>query len=132
LIEWSEAWYRGAEVTDHIVQIKTKANAWIDMAQCTGAGLSCSIDMLTLQVLTQLDFNDPIQIRITAINLIGQSLWSDINTDETIRQIPGKMHNPSRGALTSESQIHVKWLPLEGVDDTGNSPILAYQLMFDN
>lgn len=42
------------------------------------------------------------------------------------------MSAPFRGDLTSELQIQAEWLPLSTTEETGNSEILAYQLMWDN
>ena len=39
---------------------------------------------------------------------------------------------PTRGADTNEIQIQIDWLALTTVDDTGDSAITAYQLMWDD
>ena len=51
-----------------------------------------------------------------------------------IRVIPGKAFAPTEGAGTSQTQIQVEWQALTAAteDGTGSSPILSYQLMWDN
>lgn len=68
---------------------------------------------------------------MAAINLIGQSTWSDINAETTVKEKPSQMTNPVRGTLTNESQIQVLIDALAG-SSTGDSTILAYQIMWDN
>jgi hypothetical protein len=86
--------------------------------------------MLTISPISLL-FQDTIQVRVAAINLIGQSAWSENNAETTVREKPTQMPGPTRGLLTNENQIQVDIAPLE-LSDTGDSTILAYQIMWDN
>ena len=79
---------------------------------------------LTISPISLL-FQDTIQVRVAAINLIGQSAWSDTNAEKTISEKPAQMQGPTRGVLTNENQIQVIIAPLE-LSDTGDSTILAY------
>ena len=57
-----------------------------------------------------LAFDDLVEVRIQAINSIGSSLASAVNTDGAkIRVIPGKAYAPTEGLETSQSQIQVDW-----------------------
>lgn len=102
-IEWDEVWARGAVIDDYNVEIQSALGDWQTMALCSGDGLLCSIDMISLyDAPISLLFNDPILVRVSATNLIGTSVWSDTEQSTTLRQVPQKMNNPARGALTSE------------------------------
>ena len=72
-------------------------------------------------------------MRLSSINGQGQSLPSDANTDGArVRAVPGKAHAPTEGDLTSHNQIEVQWLALTTAEETGNTAIVSYQLLWDN
>ena len=49
-------------------------------------------------------FDDLVEVRVQAINVIGSSLASAVNTDGArIRVIPGKAYTPTEGLETSQS-----------------------------
>ena len=77
--------------------------------------------------------NTLIEVRVSSINSQGQSLPSEINTEGArVRAIPGKAYSPTEGDLTSHNQIEVVWQAMVTAEETGNSPILSYQLIWDN
>jgi hypothetical protein len=76
-----------------------------------------------------LAFKDEIKVQVAATNSIGQGSWSLTHSDTTVRVVPSAMLPVTRGALTTETQIHIEWLPLTSLADTGNSTVTAYQVL---
>ena len=74
-------------------------------------------------------FKDQIKVQVTATNSIGQGQWSQTHSDTTVRVVPGAMLPVTRGALTTETQIHIEWPALTSLEDTGNSTVTAYQIL---
>lgn len=71
-------------------------------------------------------------VRASATNPQGTSAFSEGNTAGALaRTVPLSPLPPTRGDETTENQVEVEWISVVG-RDTGNSPILSYQLWWDN
>lgn len=90
------------------MQLRAKDMSWETVDSCTSdsLSLSCVIPMSYIRGGTLLlEFDDPIPIRIAAVNSIGQGAWSATDSLTTVRIEPAKMNPVSRGSLTNEIQI---------------------------
>jgi len=91
VIDWNTPLENGAAITSYIIEILDSTGAWQqDSTYCDGAdptvisSTSCEIPLLTLidsEDNFKLGVADLVVARITAINVIGQSLVSDSNID---------------------------------------------------
>ena len=79
-----------------------------------------------------LEQGDPVIARVSATNQIGTSDFSDLNSiTGLIQTVPGKPPTePSRGPLTTTSQIHVQIGELS-LEESGGSPVLSYEITYD-
>ena len=78
-----------------------------------------------------LEFGNLIKVRVSAYNVIGYGIASVPNTvGATVRTVPIKMADPTRGIATTTNRIQVNWIALT-YPDNGNSDILSYNLVWD-
>eukprot|EP00347_Sterkiella_histriomuscorum_P011727 403371340 len=139
-VSWIAPESNGESIDYYTIEIATNPDmtSWkIDSVNCPGTDpslTSCVIPMLSLQSGDyDYEYGELVQVRIRAHNLQGDSLDSPVlSTGATIRTLPDKMGIPSKGLSTSTYQIQVKWDELTDALDTGNSPILSYNLYWDN
>jgi hypothetical protein len=70
---------------------------------------------------------------VSAKNLIG---FGDVSptssTAVTLQTEPQAPYAPTRGALTTTTQIHVTWTYLTTAIETGGSAITSYHLQWDS
>ena len=77
-------------------------------------------------------FDQLVVVRVSGSNSIGFGPTSLPNTaGAKIRTAPLAMNPPSRGSLSTDNSIQVVWSD-PGSPITGNSPILSYNLYWDN
>lgn len=76
-----------------------------------------------------------IEAKVKAINSIGESAYSpqtsSAHTAATVETVPGTMAIPTRGSLTSSSQVHIEWAQMTTQAETGDSAITSYVLYWD-
>lgn len=137
-ISWTSPSSNYDTITAYNIEILDKANsAWsTETANCDGsnsiilANLYCIIPMTTLYASPfNLEYNDLVEVRISAYNQFGWSAESDTNTvGATILTEPQQMSIPRRGSSTTISQVQVEWDSLTTDAEKGGSPILSYHL----
>ena len=78
-----------------------------------------------------LSFDSLIQVRVSATNSIGNSIYSVVNTiGARVRSVPNQMESPTLGTDITETQLDIRWNALTGAS-SGNSDIISYQLFWD-
>lgn len=89
--------------------------------------------MATLRALPfNLQYGQLIQARISAKNIIGWNVPSDVNiVGATVRIEPVKMGAVTRGSQTTEHQIEILWTPLTLTEELRGAPIVSYNLQWD-
>lgn len=136
-IQWAVPDNNGAQISFYVVQVQNQAASAFetDLTNCDPQGestTSCVIPMTRLaQTPFDLQFQQQIVVRVAGVNFYGQGPFSETNqSGETLRQVPSKM-NGVNIVTQKEDQISLSWAAL--VDpNTGNSPILSYNLVFDD
>lgn len=93
----------------------------------------CNIEM---SVLRDAPFNlaqgDPIVVKAQALNVIGWSADSSIDSGAAVQTEPLKPSSaPTRAASSSQTALVTEWAALTGTD-TGGSPIVSYALQYDD
>jgi hypothetical protein len=80
-----------------------------------------------------LALGDPISVRISALNSIGEGDLSPVYSDgDIVRTEPLKPATPlTEGTNTDDSQIEVEWTKIEGAD-AGHDVITEYKVYWDN
>lgn len=137
-ISWSTPSNGHAEIDQYEVQIADSSSTWQTVASCSGTTSSslttqeCTVDMSDLWASPySLSFDSLIQARARAHNSYGWGSFSDSNTiGARVRAVPSQMSAPEIGSY-SDTSITLSWTPLTS-PATGNSPILGYQLLWDN
>ena len=118
VIDWSLPNSRGSDILSYIVEVQSQLGSWIEPGNgCDSSSTemlearSCIVEMSQLISSTyDLVFDDLVEVRVSAVNGIGQSSVSDVNADGArVKVVPGKAFTPSEGAATSQSQIQVEW-----------------------
>lgn len=137
LISWTMPHDGYQSIINYLVEIQTSTGAWKqDVSNCKGsdpAMLTCLIPMSVLIATPyNLNFDTLIVVRATAQNSYGFAKYPSVaNTDGArIRITPSQMAAPTI-VLHTDTTIQVRWVELTGVQ-TGNSPILSYNLYWDN
>mmetsp|Transcript_29136 Transcript_29136/g.28195 ORF Transcript_29136/g.28195 Transcript_29136/m.28195 type:complete len:170 (-) Transcript_29136:3102-3611(-) len=111
-----------------------------ELSYCDGSqqaivtSLYCFIPMSVLwDPPYNLDRADSIIAIAKAKNSIGwaDNYSSDNGAGTTVRTLPVQMADPTRGSLTSSTDIEVEWLALTLGSETGDSTILSYNLEWD-
>ena len=105
-----------------------------DLVNCDGMSpaiiqsLYCFVPMTVLRASPfSLPFEASILVKVRARNSIGWGAYSTSSTAATTVQVePVQMNTPTRGSLTSYSQIQIVWNPLTTKPQTGDSPIITY------
>lgn len=92
----------------------------------------CDIPKSTLRAAPfNLVQGDSVYAIVRAVNLIGEGTYSEPNSiGAIIEDVPSQMAAPLRGTSTSESQLHVTWAELTGID-TGGTNIDSYNVKWD-
>lgn len=76
-------------------------------------------------------FDDLVKVKITSTNFFGTPTYSASNSaGARIRRIPDKMNTPFLVSRTTATMT-IRWAALTA-PATGNSPITAYNLYWDN
>ena len=132
----------GIAITQYRVELKLRDGVTFkeDTVTCTGTGIvapaSCVIPMATLTAaggafaFTQ---GDEITARVAAANLAGFGSAGPVATANTVlaEVVPHKPASaPTRGLLSSETQIVVDWVALASPAN-GGSAITSYNLEWD-
>lgn len=80
-----------------------------------------------------LAFDSLVEVRISSTNIIGTQISSSFNTEGAkIRTEPNKALNPLKGSQTNQSQVEVIIQETTQGIESGNSAILAYELVWNN
>lgn len=140
-IDWSAPSANSNAITAYKIEIKTSdGTTWSqDLVNCDGTSstittnTACSIPFTYLTMSPfYLTLNSPIYVRVYAKNAIGYSDASTASDGTTLVQtIPPKPSAPTRGGLTSTTQIDVEWSLLSTNSETGGSTITSYNLIYD-
>lgn len=141
-VTWVAPSDNGAAITAYLVEFSDleTTEVWsTELTHCDGSNstvitdLGCLVSMNLLTAApTSLVLDELVTVRVSAINSKGTGATSDENTVGALTQtVPTLVTDLAAGTDTSESQIQVDWSALTG-DDTGNSAIISYQLLWDN
>jgi large repetitive protein len=132
----------GVPVLSYLIEIQGSGSTWRTDAACDGttspvlSGRTCLIPMASLVAAGAhaLAFDALVVVRVSAANVRGFGPASSPNTTGArVRQAPAAMSAPTKGATTSDSQVEVLWSAVTAPGlPTGNSPVLSYQLLWDN
>lgn len=128
-------------MTEYEILIKNKAGEFVASDTCNGAlesvytSRTCLVSYAELidPLKFDLDLNDPIEVKIRGKNEIGFGLQSHLTDgDDVVRTKPLKPPTIiQEGPLTDDSQIHILWDALTGLD-TGLDSIIEYEVYWDN
>ena len=78
-------------------------------------------------------FDDLVKVRVQAKNffLFGALSPESEATGARIRVVPSKMAPPTEDPSCTDVTLTMNWIAISGVD-AGNSPVIAYSLLWDN
>lgn len=137
-ISWNEpAQLNAAAILAYkIVIADTNGNFIEDTVNCNGQQDQilqqrfCLIPMTRLRLDPYLlTFQQMIRAKVSVLNRNGWSAESDANTVGALIQVePQTMPAPTKGALTSQTQVHVLWTSTDFTPMNGDSTILTYNL----
>ncbi len=138
---WSYPTDNSDTVTQYDIQIKGADGSYTSQTTyCSGsweaiiANMYCHIPMQVLRAAPfNLQFLDFVYAKVRARNSIG---WGSYSTDNAgtvqIQVEPVQMSVPSRGSLTTSTQIEVTWTALSSNSDIGGAQIQSYNLQYDS
>jgi len=133
-ITWTAPTAGGLPIAHYKVFIKATNDTFVlESANCNVATTTCQIPLLTLQASPfSLVLGDLVQVRIRAVNLVGESLDSSQNTGgaliETVPSAPPVA--PLRNPLTTMSALVVDYYDLTGAA-IGGTPVLSLELQWN-
>lgn len=127
---------QGAEVitvTGYTLEIQKDDSLWeIDSGDCVlSTSTTCSIPITVLRAAPYLlDDNDSVSARVTATNIIGDSLVSSIGNGASlpIATVPGVPTGLARNAATSQTQASLTWT---APADDGTAAVIDYKVEYD-
>ncbi|CDW74138.1 pa14 multi-domain protein [Stylonychia lemnae] len=140
-ISWTAPFANGEAIDSYVIEIAGSTAQTLpwkrDLVNCPGVDpniLYCIIPMLNLQTGDfSYHINDIVYVKVTAHNSMGDSPVSTSQSGNArVRGLPKKMTDPFRGSSTTDYQIQAQWNPLTADEDIGYSPILSYNLYWDN
>lgn len=138
-ISWSLPNTNGAGIEEYVILIKQADGDFTEeTTYCAGAQpaivdeRACEVPLSVLRDTPySLLYNDVVVATVRSRNSNGWSGDSTPNFEGArILTEPVQMAAPFRGTSTTESQIHVKWVALEG-DEIRGSTISSYHLQWD-
>jgi len=129
IVSWTHPYNNGAAITRYHVEVL--AGSWQLLQDCSLSG--CEIPMIEFTMTYGLAFDQLIEVRVSASNMMGQGSWSLSNTQGvTTRAVPAKMQSVIKNEIASTAtSLQVMWLPLTEFEETGNSDIIGYELFWD-
>lgn len=116
----------GAEITDYIIEIRTRFNDWEQTADCRHNNeRTCVVDVHELmQRPFILQVGDLVQARVAAVNSVGKSSYSGVGGDAIVATEPDA---PSRigvfvGELLEKAVVH-----FQQPENNGGSEVTSYR-----
>ena len=135
-IDWEAPYDGESPIQSYTILIQDSQDNYIEEPiSCIGSDPSvtfCDVPIATLRATPfNLQQGDSVYAIVRAINVIGLGLYSEPNSvGVVIEDIPDQMAKPTRGVLTTESQLEIKWVELVGAA-TGGDPIDSYNVKWD-
>jgi hypothetical protein len=135
-VSWTAPHNGHTPITSFLVEIRQQDGLTFSTTSlCDGADATtmsnkyCQVDIGTLRSDPfLLDWGEVVGARVSAINIKGESLKSDVGEGGTIADIPPAPINLASTAVTSASVIGLSW---EAAPTFSGLPVLDYGISYD-
>jgi hypothetical protein len=134
---WTEPYDRGSPIFAYKIYIKTVTNTYEQqLDHCDGSDPAivvascCTIPLTVFKAAPYNLFNgDHIYAKVTAINLYGESVASQVGDGASLLVVPDAPVNlKNNAAVTDSTKIGITW---SNGSSTGGAPILDYEVVYE-